>query len=65
MPCANNQLSPTDNLTGGYGYQLFLTDSHHVILNQPKVDCTRLAEIQQYYENCLNPKLIPSSESLI
>lgn len=26
---------------------------------------TRLAEIQQYYENCLNPKLIPSSESLI
>ena len=26
---------------------------------------TRLAEIQQYYENCLNPKLVPSSESLI
>ena len=26
---------------------------------------TRLAEIQQYYENCLNPKLISSSESLI
>jgi hypothetical protein len=26
---------------------------------------TRLADIQQYYENCLNPKLIPSSESLI
>jgi len=26
---------------------------------------TRLAEIQQYYENCLNPKLSPSSESLI
>ncbi|WP_437887710.1 intracellular growth attenuator family protein [Phytobacter sp. V91] len=25
---------------------------------------TRLAEIQQYYENCLNPKLIPSPESL-
>ncbi|HHQ5382794.1 TPA: intracellular growth attenuator family protein [Enterobacter hormaechei] len=26
---------------------------------------TRLAEIQAYYENCLNPKLISSSESLI
>jgi hypothetical protein len=26
---------------------------------------TRLAEIQQYYENCLNPKLIPTPESLI
>ncbi|EMV7410989.1 TPA: intracellular growth attenuator family protein [Enterobacter soli] len=26
---------------------------------------TRLAEIQQYYENCLNPKLIPAPESLI
>lgn len=26
---------------------------------------TRLAEIQQYYENCLNPKLISSPESLI
>ena len=26
---------------------------------------TRLAEIQQYYDNCLNPKLISSSESLI
>jgi Intracellular growth attenuator protein IgaA. len=25
---------------------------------------TRLAEIQQYYENCLNPKLISSPESL-
>ncbi len=26
---------------------------------------TRLAEIQQYYENCLNPKLVPTPESLI
>ncbi|TCB86722.1 intracellular growth attenuator family protein [Enterobacter quasihormaechei] len=26
---------------------------------------TRLADIQAYYENCLNPKLISSSESLI
>jgi hypothetical protein len=26
---------------------------------------TRLDEIQQYYDNCLNPKLIPSPESLI
>lgn len=26
---------------------------------------TRLADIQQYYENCLNPKLIPTPESLI
>ena len=26
---------------------------------------TRLAEIQAYYENCLNPKLLSSSESLI
>ncbi|EPF3216873.1 intracellular growth attenuator family protein [Enterobacter hormaechei] len=26
---------------------------------------TRLAEIQAYYENCLNPKLVSSSESLI
>ncbi|MEB6381242.1 intracellular growth attenuator family protein [Leclercia adecarboxylata] len=26
---------------------------------------TRLAEIQQYYENCLNPKLIATPESLI
>jgi hypothetical protein len=26
---------------------------------------TRLADIQQYYENCLNPKLIPAPESLI
>jgi hypothetical protein len=25
---------------------------------------TRLADIQQYYENCLNPKLIPAPESL-
>lgn len=25
---------------------------------------TRLAEIQRYYENCLNPQLIPSPESL-
>lgn len=25
----------------------------------------RLAEIQQYYENCLNPKLVPTPESLI
>lgn len=26
---------------------------------------TRMMEIQQYYESCLNPKLIASSESLI
>ncbi|QGW18929.1 MULTISPECIES: intracellular growth attenuator family protein [Leclercia] len=26
---------------------------------------TRLAEIQQYYENCLYPKLVPTPESLI
>lgn len=26
---------------------------------------TRLSEIQQYYENCLNPKLIPAPDSLI
>ncbi len=26
---------------------------------------TRLADIQQYYDNCLNPKLIPTPESLI
>ncbi|MEX9253944.1 intracellular growth attenuator family protein [Pseudenterobacter timonensis] len=26
---------------------------------------TRLAEIQQYYENCLNPKLVSSPENLI
>ncbi|MEH0887523.1 intracellular growth attenuator family protein [Enterobacter sp. UNJFSC 003] len=26
---------------------------------------TRLADIQQYYENCLNPTLIPSPDSLI
>ena len=26
---------------------------------------TRLADIQQYYESCLNPKLIPTPESLI
>ena len=32
MPCANNQLSPTDNLTGDYGLSLLLKPAPAILL---------------------------------